>query len=85
MQYYRCKCGKSEAHSSMGVYPCDKCSHCGSNLALSPSSHREPLDHDMVKVPVETDEGMKHLSRCKWCMRTYAQIEQMEKAREVEF
>lgn len=78
MQYYRCKCGKAEAHTSMGVYPCDRCAECGSDLSQNPNNHQEPKDHDLVVTKVQTDEGEKTLSRCRWCLRTKAQIEKVE-------
>jgi hypothetical protein len=45
MQYYRCKCGSSESHTSMGVPRCESCPKCGSDLAQHPDDHREPAAH----------------------------------------
>jgi hypothetical protein len=59
----------------MGVADCDKCDACGSNLARSPDTHAEPVPHDFSLVQtVQTDEGPKPLSRCRFCMRTRAEI-----------
>lgn len=79
MQYYRCKCGKSESWSSMGPTPCFKCDTCGSDLARDPSIHREPEPHNFVTGQVETDEGAKPLTRCTFCLKTKAQIESAER------
>lgn len=78
MQYYRCRCGVSEAYGSMAPYACTRCPKCGSNLALGPEAHREPKPHEFVPTMVETDEGPKPLSRCIYCNRTRGAIEKEE-------
>jgi hypothetical protein len=76
MRYYRCRCGKLEAHcSGMLPHPCTGCPDCGTNLAEAPGAHKAPLPHAFVVGQVETDEGMKPLSRCTWCMKTRRQLE----------
>lgn len=78
MIYYRCKCGNCQAWSSMGVNPCDGCPECNTTLETGPEHHEEPKPHDFVPTPVETDEGPKPLSRCRWCMRTPREIERVK-------
>lgn len=74
MRYFRCKCGDSKSWSSMGTYPCAKCSKCGSSLAEGPESHKDPIDHEFVAYPVASDQGGSTLSRCKWCHRTKKEL-----------
>ena len=76
MQYYRCKCGKAEAWTSMGVSKCSKCGDCGSDLAQGADSHREPVDHNFVASgEVETIDGMKPKPLiCEYCHRTKAKL-----------
>ena len=76
MMFYRCKCGESTAYGSMPPYPCDSCSKCGSDLALHPDHHQEPKPHDMRPTTVATDAGPAILTRCGWCGKTKAQIEE---------
>lgn len=45
MLYYRCKCGKRTAWSSMGVEDCNGCEECKTTLATGPDSHRPLADH----------------------------------------
>ncbi len=54
MQYFRCKCGKSEGWSSMGVSRCRVCPECKSTLAQSPEGHGEPEPHDLCKTVTTT-------------------------------
>ncbi len=80
MRYFRCKCGERTAWSSMGIYPCERCSKCGSDLAESPNSHREPQPHRMQaeRVQAQTDAGLRDagtLTRCIWCQDTLAEVE----------
>jgi len=75
MQYYRCKCGKGYAYTSMGVFPCARCRHCGSDYAQHPDNHREPKPHLLMPHDVETDEGIATLHRCQWCGARKAEIE----------
>ncbi len=81
MQYYRCKCGDSEAWCSDSPWPCARCKKCGSDLAGGPDLHRDPRPHEFLEYPVETDDGQATLSRCRWCMKTKKQIEAAEKKR----
>jgi hypothetical protein len=78
MQYYRCKCGSAQSWTSMGVSRCSKCSTCGSDLAQSPDSHRDPEPHSFVAGDVETDAGPAPLSRCQWCGYTRKQLAKSE-------
>lgn len=81
MQYYRCKCGASEAWGSMPPYACSKCSKCGSDLAQAPGLHGEPKDHDFSYVEkVQTDQGEMTRTRCQYCHRTRDEIERERKA-----
>lgn len=48
MQYYRCKCGKTTAWTTIGVSPCVTCHRCGSDLAQGETLHREPAPHRYV-------------------------------------
>ena len=75
MKYYRCKCGAHEAWGSMPPAPCAFCRKCGSDLAGSPDTHRDPKPHDFRATVVETDEGPKPLSRCVYCMQSRGDIE----------
>jgi len=78
MQHYRCKYGNCESWGSDGPFPCDRCSKCGSDLAPAPFLHEDPKPHEFIQEMVETDEGPKPLSMCKWCYRTKRQIEKEE-------
>ena len=75
MQYYRCACGHAEAWGSMPPYPCSGCADCGTTLDQHPQDHRTPEPHDFVPYPVETAEGDKTISRCRWCHRTRKEVE----------
>jgi len=59
----------------MGVFPCDRCRECGSNLATGPDLHEEPRPHQMIATKVETDSGEGTLTRCTWCGKTRKKIE----------
>lgn len=67
MRYFRCKCGKSEALSSMGVNACQGCPDCKTTLAEAPSGHREIQPHQWVPTPIETDSGEAFVTRCARC------------------
>ena len=84
MQYWKCKCGSYEAWGSDSPPLCGKCSKCGgSALKDSEGNYREPLPHDFSMVSdVETDEGLKPLTRCKYCYHTKKQLEKPEKPTE---
>lgn len=75
MMYYRCKCGKCEAWGSMPPNPCDGCDDCGTNLSAHPDFHSPPEPHNPNTQMVETDEGMKPLTRCLWCGKKLQGIE----------
>jgi hypothetical protein len=73
MQFYRCKCGKSTAWTSMGVPACTKCRYCGSDLAQGPTTHGEPAPHKYV---TKYDENTgKPYEICRSCMQTRADLE----------
>lgn len=76
MNYYRCKCGSLESWSSTGPTPCTSCEKCDSNLASGPHLHEDPKPHTFEQQMVETDEGPKPLSRCRYCGDTKQSIEQ---------
>lgn len=59
MQYYRCKCGNSEAWGSDAPPRCSRCSKCGSDLATPPDEHSEPLPHEF-----EASEKTEHYNAC---------------------
>ena len=69
MRAYRCKCGAGEAFGE--VAPCWGCSVCGGGFGLYVD---KPKDHEFLPTKVDTDEGEKTLSRCRYCMETPAQI-----------
>lgn len=79
MRYYRCKCGWLMSWGSMPPHPCSKCEKCGSNLAEGPDLHEEPQEHDWVIEKVETDEGLKDRTHCRWCGRRKIEIEKAPK------
>ena len=85
MQYYVCKCGKTQHWSSgMPPFPCTGCPECNTTAMKNPDgTHIKPVPHEFVVGTVETDEGAKPLSRCKWCYKTKARIEKEEKPRNV--
>ena len=78
MQFYRCKCGSSRAFGSQSPAACHRCLECGSDLAQAPSLHGEPAPHAYYQELVDTDEGKKPLSRCRYCQRTRVEIERDE-------
>lgn len=73
MQYYRCKCGMHEAWGSMPPARCTNCSECGSNLAVSPNSHTEPVPHEWV-TRYDTITGIPY-KICQWCNRKQEEVE----------
>jgi hypothetical protein len=77
MQYYRCKCGERWSMSSMGVQDCITCDKCGSTLAQSPSSHGEPIPHD---IRAEIQDGKV---RC-FCIRCLASVGTLDQATNAE-
>lgn len=61
MRYLRCKCGRRQAWSSMGTWPCDRCDDCLSDLAEGPNEHHDPQPHKPV--------DFKGVIICQWCRR----------------
>lgn len=74
MQYYRCRCGKAECYGSMGPTPCMGCDKCGTTLNQHPDFHKTPEPHSFVVTGVDTDEGVKDLTICKWCMKSKKEL-----------
>lgn len=73
MIYYRCKCGKLESHSSMGVPDCYGCDVCGTTLAAHPSGHRAPKPHDEQgewRIADAINGFADYVLRCRNCNRT---------------
>lgn len=75
MIFSQCKCGNLKSWSSGCETPCAWCTKCDSDLATGPDLHRDRVPHEFEAHKVDTDEGPKTLSRCRWCMRTKAQIQ----------
>lgn len=79
MQYYRCRCGETRSFGSMPPDRCRGCSKCGTNLVnmrlQGLDDHRPPQPHKFFTEQVETNDGPKPLDRCRWCLRTRAEIE----------
>lgn len=80
MLYYRCKCGASETWGSMSPNQCAFCDSCGSNLSLTPHTHREPSPQEFVARPIVTDQGAGTISRCRFCGLTATEIEKRKTA-----
>jgi hypothetical protein len=77
MIYYRCKCGKNEHWSSMGVAPCDFCHACNSTPASGPNGHRDtPTPHKIGRTKVKADEGEAYLVRCIYCFKRLSAIKE---------
>jgi len=74
MKYWKCKCGKCEAFGSDSPPPCISCSDCGTDY-----TGNKPIEHLWSIEQVETDEGLKPLSRCRYCYKTKGQIEKENK------
>lgn len=79
MQYYRCRCGKMESIGSMPPSPCQGCEQCNTSLETHPDNHKAPAKHDFRQQPVETDEGTKQISRCRFCCKTRKELEPVAK------
>jgi hypothetical protein len=73
MQYYRCKCGKMTAWTTMGVHACTKCPKCGSDLAQGPESHSEPEPHEYV-TKYDVNTGVPY-EICQTCHRRRLELE----------
>lgn len=74
MRYYRCKCGKRAAWSSMGVARCDGCEECGTTLAEGPNDHDTPEPHDWREEwTIDKQTGERGKERvCLSCQRQEA-------------
>jgi hypothetical protein len=77
MQFYRCKCGATTAHTTMGVPRCDRCPKCGSDLAQSPSHHSDPEPHKWV-TKYDRDTGAPY-EVCTSCHRSRSDLEAEER------
>jgi hypothetical protein len=80
MQFFRCKCGKTSMHTSMGSAPCSVCDTCGSDLASAPSLHAEnPPPHDpCTTVTIVTYQGQtktKTVTECTRCHKVLSQVD----------
>jgi hypothetical protein len=73
MRYYECPCGDTMAWGSDSPPPCDPCLKCGS-IPTADKSIQTPIAHEFYQEKVETDEGEKVLSRCKYCCRTKKKV-----------
>lgn len=72
MIYYRCKCGKLESQSSMGVPSCYGCDVCGTTLAANPNEHRTPEPHDEQgewRIADTINGFADYVLRCRRCHR----------------
>lgn len=77
MMTLKCKCGAETFFGSgMMPNPCEPCPRCGTNPGMV-----EVRPHEFEIHTVETDEGSKPLSRCRWCMRTKKAIAKLEAVR----
>ena len=72
MRYLRCKCGKREAWTSMGVPRCTGCEKCGTTLDETPGTHEAPHPHTWSApewgIDPKTGERWTFV-RCLDCMR----------------
>jgi hypothetical protein len=77
-----CQCGKITGwYSGMSPNPCGGCSDCGTSINY-PGLHEPTKPHDFSLTQiVETDEGRKPLTRCRWCLLTRVQVEARERKR----
>ena len=72
MQFYRCKCGETTAHTTMGVPRCDRCAKCGSDLAQSPGTHSDPTPHAYA-TKYDRDTGAPY-EVCTTCHRRRSEL-----------
>jgi hypothetical protein len=78
MLYYSCECGEEYWFGSDPPPKCAKCSKCGSGFG-SDAYRPAPVPHEFtMKEVVETDEGDKTRTRCKYCYKTKAAIKKLE-------
>lgn len=67
MQFYRCKCGKSERWTTDGAGPqCAGCDDCGTTYARHPDDHKQKIDHDWVRQ-FDKDTGLPSRPYCSRC------------------
>lgn len=71
MRYYRCKCGKHQAWSSMGVADCGGCDECQTTLAEGPNGHRDIAPHEWREEwEIDKESGERWKERiCLRCMK----------------
>jgi len=68
MQDYYCQCGSYRSFGSMGPNPCAECDKCHTTPTLNGYGQpKKPEPHDWVQEIVETDEGPKTLTVCRYC------------------
>jgi hypothetical protein len=78
---YRCKCGESTALGTMDPPACEGCEKCHTRLVPAQlfndadEEFLKPLPHEWSTQMVETDEGMKPLTRCIMCHRSRKELE----------
>lgn len=76
MKGWQCKCGKHKGFGTDGPARCAFCETCKTTVETSPELHEiQPRPHEYYTEQVETDGGIKPLSRCKYCHRTKLEIE----------
>ena len=84
MRYYgNCRCGNVQTFGSDPPPVCLGCDKCGTKIMLpdwwadnDDGSPMRPVEHDFSSVhKVETDEGEKELSLCKYCHQSRKHIE----------
>ena len=67
MQHYSCKCGHSTGFGSVAPAPCRGCPICKTEVTLLGVTPRAPRPHEFQTEAVETDEGVRGITRCVWC------------------
>ena len=76
MKGWQCKCGKLKGSGSDGPNLCAFCGDCGTTVETSPELHKtERRPHKWFQEMVETDDGTKTLTRCRYCYKTKVEIE----------
>lgn len=70
MRYMRCKCGKREAWTSMGVPDCAGCPDCNTTLEESPEHHSEPAPHEW-REEWTIDKQTGERSQIRVCLRCH--------------